>query len=252
MESKLFEISAQNYKRIAIVGDIHGDYRALSALLKIINTTEDLLVFLGDYADRGSFGVESIREINSLTKAYPQNVIALKGNHEDFSEDGTPNFRPCTIIEEAEHKIGSWSTFFQKELKPFIEGLYIAAVLPNEVLLVHGGISSKLSSIKDLMSPSRVLEQDILWSDPFDGKGERRNQTRGLGVEFGMDITLDVCEKIGVKKIIRSHQPKKARSEPSYTHQGKVVTVHSTTVYGGIPFVYFIDSLDAKDSYCGI
>ena len=43
------------YRRILAVGDIHGMYKKLIALMDMVrfNPAEDLLVFLGDYIDRG-------------------------------------------------------------------------------------------------------------------------------------------------------------------------------------------------------
>jgi hypothetical protein len=36
--------------------------------------------------------VEVIQTIAALQKEHPKNVVALMGNHEDFSEEGSPNF----------------------------------------------------------------------------------------------------------------------------------------------------------------
>ena len=38
-------------------------------------------------------------------------------------------------------------------------------------------------------------------------------------------------------KIIRSHEPRKARNGPFFEHENRIVTVNSTSLYGGIPFV---------------
>jgi hypothetical protein len=47
-----------------------------------------------------------------------------------------------------------------------------------------------------------------------------------------------------VKKIIRSHEPKKALKGPQYSHDGKVTTISSTNAYGGTPFVLCIDPVN--------
>ena len=42
------------YKRILAVGDIHGKFNALKSLWKKLHVTDDdLVIFLGDYVDRG-------------------------------------------------------------------------------------------------------------------------------------------------------------------------------------------------------
>jgi hypothetical protein len=253
MKSMLVTVEPKDYGRIAILGDLHGDYKALTALLRLVDLNEDLLVFLGDYADRGADGVEVIRKVNQLRREHPKNVLALMGNHEDYSANGEPLFNPCTLIGEAKAKLGSWDTYFKAEFKPFIESLPLCAIVPGNALLVHGGVSSKIHGIADLESPSDELRTDLLWSDPLDGNGEDPNYMRGVGVEWGKDVSKAVCQALGVERIIRSHQPQLAASKPFVTHGGRVITVNATSVYGGAPFVYLIDPASTqKDSYKSI
>ena len=183
---------------------------------------------------------------SSLINKYPQNVIALKGNHEDYSSNGEPYFSPCDLSYEAEVKKGSWQKYFEKEFQPFLKRLYLAALLPKEYLFVHGGISSKVENLDNLKKPTKDIETDILWSDPFTENGEQLN-FRGAGVHFGEDITMDICKRLKIRAIIRSHEPQKALQEPFYEHSNKVVTINSTSVYGGRPFALIIDPV--KPSY---
>jgi len=227
-----------SFRRLIVVGDLHGDKIALDLLLKVIDPNRDGLIFLGDYADRGYFGLEVIETIDGFSRKFPKNIFLLKGNHEDYNRKGEPNFWPCRLYEEVERKRGNWQNFFKKEFKEFIEHLYLAVIIKNRFLFVHGGISDKIDNADKLINPSRAIELDILWSDPFNGVGERVNLKRGgVGVEFGMNITKKVCEKLGVLKIIRSHEPRKARNGPFFEHENRIVTVNSTSLYGGIPFV---------------
>lgn len=50
------------------------------------------LIFLGDYADRGPKGVEVIDSVEELIGKYPGRLIALRGNHEDYTEGGSREF----------------------------------------------------------------------------------------------------------------------------------------------------------------
>jgi diadenosine tetraphosphatase ApaH/serine/threonine PP2A family protein phosphatase len=190
-----------------------------------------------------------IRKVAELQRKHPKTVVALMGNHEDYTETGEPNFSPCTLISEVQTKTGNWDTFFRKELKPFIDSLHLCALIPNNALLVHGGISRKIGGIDDLRSPSEELRLDLLWSDPMDGKGEDPNYRRGVGVEWGADTSEAVCNVLGVGRIIRSHEPQRALTKPATSHGGKVVTVQATSVYGGVPFVYFVDPKSMKKDY---
>lgn len=239
----LNEKQVSAFRRLVVVGDLHGDYSALCSLLKVVSPTKDGLIFLGDYADRGSFGVEVIEKVGCLARDNPGNVFLLKGNHEDYSENGEPTFLPSDLILEVERKRETWKKFFENGFKQFLRQLRLAVVLRGWLLFVHGGVSSRIDSFEKLGNPTRQVEQDVLWSDPFDGLGERLNMKRGgVGVEFGVDITKKVCEQLGVLKIIRSHQPRKARNGPFFEHKNRIVTINSTSLYGGMPFVLSVDT----------
>lgn len=242
-------VEPKAFSRVAVVGDLHGDYNALQGILKAVDLNSDLLVFLGDYADRGQCGVEVIRTVKALRQMHPKHVVALMGNHEDYTSEGVPNFNPCTLIGEAEVKTGSWGLYFLNELKPFIDSLSVSALILGNALLVHGGVSSKIRSVEDLWEPSDELRMDLLWSDPAEGDGESANVDRGVGVEFGADVSAAVCGVLGVERIIRSHQPQIAPEEPRVMHGGRVVTVNATSVFGGAPFVYFLDPKAPKRNY---
>ena len=69
----------------------------------------------------------------------------------------------------------------------------------------------------------------------MDENGEAMNP-RGAGILFGPDVTNMVCERLNVNMIIRSHQPHLSevmKKGYAYHHDDKVLTISSTTVYGG-------------------
>lgn len=72
------------YKRILAIGDIHGMYEKLKRLMDKVkfDPTEDLLIFLGDYIDRGPQSLECLDYVMRMQEQFPQRVICLKGNHE--------------------------------------------------------------------------------------------------------------------------------------------------------------------------
>ena len=72
------------YKRILAMGDIHGMYEKLVSLMELMqfDPDDDLLIFLGDYIDRGPQSLECLDYVMDLYKQYPERVIPLLGNHE--------------------------------------------------------------------------------------------------------------------------------------------------------------------------
>jgi hypothetical protein len=229
----------EGIERLMVFGDIHGDLRFIRFIKKEFRN-KDLMITLGDYADRGSDGVDVIETIDEMMNKNPGRVYPLKGNHEDYNSDGWPEFYPVDLQREVEAKRGKWGDYFKNKFSPFVEKLYVNLIIPNEMLFVHGGVSSKIKNKQDLIKPSKEIEKDILWSDPFEGNGETYNR-RGFGVRFGEDITENVCKIANVKRILRSHEPKKAQDKPFVEHNGKIMTLSSTSCYNGNPFVLFFN-----------
>jgi hypothetical protein len=246
---KLIVIPAKG--RLMVVGDVHGDIASLEAVLEKFHRRNGNLLFLGDYGDRGpnSYGV--YEELFGLLKRYPERVYLLKGNHEQYVKEGwtvRPNFYPHDFFDYLER-------YKPKELPKYFsfwESLPICALVPGKYLFLHGGVSSKIRSLNDLESPSEEIESDILWSDPAVdiASGEYYNE-RGAGVVFGKDITKKVCESIGVKTIVRSHQPNITKGGIAIHHDNMLLTLSSTTSYGGVEAAYLTINLEeeAKDAY---
>ena len=69
---------------------------------------------------------------------------------------------------------------------------------------------------------------DLLWSDPQILPGTSPSK-RGVGVQFGPNVTVDFLNKNGLDYIIRSHEVKDKGYEVS--HDGKCVTVFSAPNY---------------------
>jgi protein phosphatase len=237
-KNKLAEIDPDKPGRIIVFGDIHGDYAALAKGLDYA-ADDDLVIFLGDYADRGEQGVDVIEKIDGCISEHPERYIALKGNHEDYQDNGEPLFEPWTLPRDVRRGGESWDEYFPR-LSFFIDKLYLAALLPGYALFVHGGIFSGVGSAEDLRYPDRKIEEAVLWSDPGGQKGEQFNP-RGAGFLFGPDVTENVFSGVGVSHLFRSHEPRKASEGPAVEQNGMVVTCNSTNVYGGSPFVLVLE-----------
>ena len=72
------------YSRVLAIGDVHGMYEKLIKLMDKIrfNPDEDLLIFLGDYIDRGPDPGRCLQYIFALQQQYPDVGVCLMGNHE--------------------------------------------------------------------------------------------------------------------------------------------------------------------------
>ncbi|HSI72445.1 MAG TPA: metallophosphoesterase family protein [Fimbriimonas sp.] len=69
---------------IFAVGDIHGQqWRLLNLIAKLPLTPDDLLVFVGDYIDRGPDSNGVLQFLIELRQSHPETVF-LRGNHEEM------------------------------------------------------------------------------------------------------------------------------------------------------------------------
>jgi hypothetical protein len=82
--------------RLLLQGDLHGDIHSLLAVLGRLQERGLMdgfritdpafqIAFLGDYTDRGVYGVEVIYTLLRLHRANPGRVHLVRGNHEDIS-----------------------------------------------------------------------------------------------------------------------------------------------------------------------
>ena len=79
--------------RCFAIGDIHGHSKALASLLQLLTENEkmrdsDLLIFLGDYVDRGPDDLGVLEMVKTLSQNRP-NTVALLGNHDSWRTSGT-------------------------------------------------------------------------------------------------------------------------------------------------------------------
>jgi serine/threonine protein phosphatase 1 len=70
-------------KRILVISDIHGEIELFNKLLHKAqyDPTEDQLILLGDYVDRGPNSRDVVEKVIELKE---QGALVLKGNHEDM------------------------------------------------------------------------------------------------------------------------------------------------------------------------
>ena len=78
MERHLYR-PVKHFRRVVAISDIHGNATLLQRLLDRLQLTdEDLLIFVGDYINRGRESIETLKIVMDLSRR--ENVVVLKGN----------------------------------------------------------------------------------------------------------------------------------------------------------------------------
>lgn len=81
---------------VAVVGDIHGQFFDLITMMRKAGEPDPKTLnylFLGDYVDRGTSGIEVCLLLFALKIAKPSAMTLLRGNHESRSMTETFTFR---------------------------------------------------------------------------------------------------------------------------------------------------------------
>jgi len=217
-----------------IVGDIHGDLESLthiledSSFMEKANGGEDiLLIFLGDYGDRGFYSPEVYYVVLKLKELFPERVVLMRGNHEGPDDLlASPHDLPFHL----NRKFGERGSEVYLKLRELFNHLYNAVLIEERYILLHGGAPSQASAADDIAyahekHPSERHLEEILWSDPWEGIKGTYASPRGAGRLFGENVTERLLKMLGVKALIRGHEP----SEEGFktNHNGKVLTIFS-------------------------
>lgn len=70
-------------RKYFIMSDLHGEFDKFEEALTHWNSSTETLTLLGDYVDRGPDSMKIVQKLMSLKKDHGDNVIILRGNHDE-------------------------------------------------------------------------------------------------------------------------------------------------------------------------
>jgi len=196
----------------AFIGDLHGDFEALESIARQLdffdlmkNHSDLFLIFLGDYGDRGKKILETISSIIALKLAYPNNIILLRGNHEEkwLGEDhGTLD----AFINVYGKDKGTMLFEFYCEA---MSELPVIALTANGIIGVHGGIpNTDIKSLRAINGHNKKMyARELTWNDPDQSILERGPNMRGYHeTTFGSSAFDRFLKATQTKLMVRGHQ----------------------------------------------
>lgn len=229
-QPSLMDVHIPDEAKFTVCGDIHGQFFDLMNIFELngLPSAENPYLFNGDFVDRGSFSVECIFTLFGFKLLYPEHFFMSRGNHESHTMNQMYGF-------EGEVK-AKYTAQMAELFTEVYNWLPLAHCLNNRVLVMHGGLFSKddvlLKDIKEIdrnkQPPEDGLMCELLWSDPQPQRG-RAPSKRGVGVQFGPDVTENFLRLNNLDYIIRSHEVKNEGYEVA--HGGKCITVFSAPNY---------------------
>ena len=195
-----------------VVGDIHGDIEGLAYILKnsgFMKNEKALLVFLGDYGDRGVYSAEVYYTVMKLKLCFPERIVLMRGNHEG-PEDLLAY--PHDLPMQFKMRFGRDGALAYSKIRELFNYFHNAVHVEKRFLMVHGGLPTEAKSLADLANahrthPQQTFLEEILWSDPYEGVEDIAYSPRGAGKLFGPNVTRRLLKRFDVKILIRGHEP---------------------------------------------
>lgn len=160
-----------NYSRTLVLGDIHGNVKALNQCLERcrFDSNKDTLIQLGDVADRFPDTAKVVERLLEF-----KNLIAIRGNHDDWTNKwfSTGIADSSWLANGGQETIDSYDNEkvdLDKHKKFFSDVQVNYYTDANDRIFVHGGFTQPKGPEYDLIK-TQCLWDRSLWNETIIGQ----------------------------------------------------------------------------------
>jgi len=207
---KLVKLPAKG--RVIFVGDTHGDSNVSEDIIRRYLKSDNRIVFLGDYVDRGYDSSGNVDFLLDTRAKNPKQVYLLQGNHEGY-------------MIESYNNADFWYSLDSKEQQRFFNIFkeFPYAVSVDGIIAVHGA----LPNVKNLSDINKIRIGSSNWKALTWGDYSENEvfYNEGLRKSYFQGDFEKTMQRLGKKVLIRSHDP----GVPVSIYDGKCVTLFSTS-----------------------
>lgn len=204
-------VKLQANGKIVFVGDTHGDRKVSEEIIDKYLKSDNKIVFLGDYVDRGYDSHGNVDFLLDVRAKNPKQVYLLQGNHEGYR---IKSFHNADFWERL-----SWDE--KNKYADILEALPFA-VSVDGIIAVHGAIPD----VENLGEIDRIKLGESRWRALTWGDYVKvSNGSCCCRPEFTEEYFERIMKRLRKKVLIRSHDPSASLS----MYDGKCITLFSTS-----------------------
>ena len=235
--SNVVDINVPPGGRITVVGDLHGQFYDLAAIIgrRGLPSPVNYYLFNGDFVDRGAYSTEVLVTVYALRALYPRFVYLNRGNHETLLQNKAYGF-----ARELTEKNG-----YPPDVLAFVAEAYrclpLAHIIGGRIFVVHAGLAVGADNVPESVASINKIKRHcevpdggsamcgLLWSDLQEKPGTSPSRRGTNALSFGPDVTQKFLEENGLKLLVRSHE---VQAKGVTTQQGGLsLTVFSAPNY---------------------
>jgi len=192
-EGRIIRLPAKG--KAVFVGDTHGDLDATETVLRLYLKPDHILVFLGDYVDRGTHSKENIEFLLKKKLEFPDQLFLLLGNHEAY---------PVVPFSGGDF----WVNLSHEELAIYKEIFLLfpwIAVSSNGIMALHALPPDLEEEDIDEIEPGKMHWFRMLWGEFVDRVGNYLGERWGRPI-YGLTYFERALRQFDCNVIIRAHQ----------------------------------------------